>query len=84
MSLTDWCDCKCHRTAGHFWNPMGVDPRDRIGAVTACELCRDKKHHVNYAKDPVFRREKFDLPEPFQPPRPADATGTCDEEDDQN
>lgn len=44
----------------------------------ACEKCADD-HVQKYAKDPAFRKEKFDIPEPFEPPRPADATGTTED-----
>ncbi|HUQ70674.1 MAG TPA: hypothetical protein VM165_14185 [Planctomycetaceae bacterium] len=47
---------------------------DRIAAVTACTTCWEN-HVQQYAKDPSFRKEKFDRPEPFEPPRPADACG---------
>lgn len=60
------CGCQCHDGAASIY--------DRIAAVTACETCKDN-HVQKYAKNPAFRREKFDKTEPFEPPRPADACG---------
>lgn len=68
MTWPSWntCKCACHDGA--------VSISDRIAAATACGTCFEN-HVQKYEKDPKFRREKFDKPEPFEPPRPADATG---------
>lgn len=72
MSPVVFCACMCHQ-----WLPDGrVDVNDAAGTASACERCKANHNTIiRYVKDPEFRKEKFDLPKPFDPPRPADACG---------
>ena len=57
-----FCQCGCHQDQGDG----RVHVSDPIGCETACSRCR-ANHRPVYAKDPNFRRTKFDPPAPFDP-----------------
>lgn len=73
VSRTVRCFCRCHFNDddnGAAWR-YGVDGRDVMACVLACSECRG--NHAAVLDDPIG----FPLPEP---PRPADATGTVDDD----
>lgn len=75
--MMNWrrCLCACHAAPDGVWfRTTGVDAKDQIEAVSCCEGCKDT-HQVTYAKDPQFRKTKYDPPMPFDPKSQGDGEG---------
>lgn len=68
------CTCPCHvQHTDTSWK-YGVDSRDHVACVMACDSCRRNHERVLYDDDPPSR--------PLPPnPFPADATGTTEDGD---
>lgn len=70
--MTAACFCACHSMSDDLSYKHGVDTRDYVACVLACDACR-ANHKPAYEDDPPSR------PLLYEPPRPADATGDGDE-----
>jgi hypothetical protein len=65
------CKCFCHLRAHDTAWKYGVDSRDHVACILACDKCRRNHEAVLYDDEPPSRP----LPEWIDPPRPADACG---------
>lgn len=52
VSRVERCRCQCHAMADDTAWKYGVDSRDHVACVLACESCRKNHERVLYDDDP--------------------------------